>query len=486
MALVIYLDNTAGIPLYEQLYEKIKAEIVSGQMAYNSVLMPIRKMAEELKISRNTVDHAYQQLVCEGYLRSVQGGGYFVDYLEERFHTGDGAGKAQAAAILDVKAPPKLKYDFKYECKETSTFSWVKWRKYVLNAILEEECQGAVSYETNKGNYRLRQSLCQYLKNSRGVNATPEHIVVCAGTQYGIQIITSLLPEGNRTLAFEEPGYNGMIKVFKLAGYDVIPVPVETDNMDVEVLREKKCSLLYITPSHQFPTGIITSFSKRLELLEWAEENNAYIIENDYDNEFGYGEKKLPSLQSVDTAGRVIYVSTLTKVLSPSIRCAYFVLPDALLEKYNAMYNFFNASLPTYHQMALSDFINDGMLDKHVREMSVINRRKFEIIIDVFEEYANDAITMLGSPAGSHVLIKIPQCRDEESLIAHMKTKGIGLYGTREYWADKHNAPVNVFLFGYNSITVKNLERACMRFVKELLKYLDKHSTDTAHYAAVN
>ncbi|MGM9571995.1 MAG: PLP-dependent aminotransferase family protein [bacterium] len=465
---MIYLDIEKEEPLYKQLYEGIKTEIIAGSLKYNSVLMPIRKMAEELRISRNTVDHAYQQLVSEGYLRSVRGGGYFVDYLSDGFAAG-------ASETINKerrkKMPEKLKYDFKYECIESSAFPWTKWRKYVQNALLEEECLPEISYESNKGNYDLRENLCTYLSSMRGVKCSPAQIVICPGTQFAIHTILSVLPKREYRLAFEEPGYDGMKKVFVSGGMTVESIKVEDDGLDMRRVREKKCNLLYITPSHQFPTGVMTSLSKRIDILNWAEENDAYIIENDYDNEFSHTERKLPSLQSMDKSGRVIYVSMLTKVLSPSIRCAYFVLPKRLLKCYEEKFSFFNSSLPTYHQRALARFIDDGMLEKHVRAMARINKRKYDIIKQIFNRYSDGLVRIFKQPAGSHTLINIPLCQNEEDIIAYMRQNSIGLYGTKMYWQDKSKAAENVFLFGFNALNEENLRAGCLEFIRVLKEY---------------
>lgn len=367
---MIYIRNTGSQPLYEQVYEGIKKDIMDGTLKKGTALMPIRKMAEELQVSRNTVSHAYQQLVSEGYLRAVRGSGYFVDDCPE---TDEIYAVCRPQPVL--QPVPKLRCDFRYESISTQLFPWSKWQKYVHQALLKEECSEAISYAPNKGNDALRENLCIYLKTSRGVNCTPEQIVICAGTQFGLQIIASLLPARQYLLAFEEPGYGGMKKVFALSKFAIEPIQVLDDGMDMDAVRQKQCNLLYVTPSHQFPTGVVTSMEKRLEMLQWAEENDAFIIENDYDNEFGYRTQRVPSIQAMDQNGRVIYISMFTKVLSPSIWCAYFVLPKTLLPVYEKRYSFFNAALPTYHQVALADFIHDGLLEeRHMPKLCALRR----------------------------------------------------------------------------------------------------------------
>lgn len=465
---MIYVDANKQKPIYEQLYNGIRLEIVRKNIKYNYKLTSIRKLSEDLKVSRNTVDHAYQQLVSEGYLRAVRGAGYFVDYHEDKFET-----KNICIDKTHFESPKKLKYDFNFESMESSMFPWTKWRKYIQNALSLEECSDVISYESNKGNYELRESLCRYLRNSRGVNCTPEQIIISAGTQYGIQTLLSVLPKRKYKLAFEEPGYNGIKKVFANGDYEIESIPVLEDGIDLDEVKNRSCNLLYTTPSHQFPTGVTTSLEKRVQMLNWADENDTYIIENDYDNEFSYGERKLPSLQAISKNDRVIYISMFTKVLSPLIRCSYMVLPEALLKNYEDRFSFFNTSLPTYHQIALANFIDNGMLNKHIREMSVINKRKLDIIKDIFKNNGDGLISICGQPSGTHVLIKISECKSQDDLIAYMRKSSIGLYDTKQYWPNDGKAEKNVFLFGFNSMNEATLKKGCLKFVKELHRYFE-------------
>lgn len=463
---MIYVDTKMQGPLYEQLYDRIRFEIVKGNYKYNYKLTSIRKMAEDLKVSRNTVDHAYQQLVSEGYLRAVRGAGYFVDYHEEKIEP-----KNKYVEKCGCEAHRKLKYDFSYENMEASQFPWTKWRKYVQDALFLEESSNVICYESNKGNYALRESLCRYLRNSRGIHCNPEQIIIGAGTQYLLQILTNILPRKAYRLAFEEPGYNGIKKVFANGGYEIEPISVQDNGIDMDEVKRRSCDLLYVTPSHQFPTGVTTSLEKRVEMLKWANENDTYIIENDYDNEFNYGERRLPSLQAICHNDRVIYISMLTKVLSPLIRCAYMVLPNNLVKIYEDQFRFFNTSLPNYHQVALANFIDNGMLDKHIREMAGLNKRKLDIIRQIFDLYGEGQISLCGCPSGSHVLIKVVRCKNQNDLISYMRKNSIGLYSTRQYWSDKDKAEENLFLLGFNSMNEATLKSGCLNFVRALHRY---------------
>ncbi|SHJ34132.1 MocR-like pyridoxine biosynthesis transcription factor PdxR [Parasporobacterium paucivorans] len=458
---MIYMDKKCGIPLYEQLFDVLRQRILKGEMKKDSALKPIRVLAEEIDVSNNTVSKVYQQLVAEGYIRSVPGSGYYVEDLEAL----QGMRAATKAAMKEeaLASVPPLRHDFKYENINSASFPWTKWRRYMQNAILEESYEKEIGYECNKGNAKLREVICEYVNNSRGVNCCPDQIIISAGTQYAMDIITNILPIKDYVVGVEDPGYNGMRKIFSNKGYGIRALPMTDSGIDMDALDGSDCNLIYLTPSHQFPTGVTTSIKKRLQILEWAKKNNAYVIENDYDNEFVYGKKPLPSMQSLDE-GKVIYLSTLSKVLSPSHRCAYLVLPRPLVEIYEDKYKHYYAALPTYNQKALADFIRDGYLEKHVRKMSLINRRKYEILMRVMKEWLPEEVKLFVAPAGSHILMQVQGCTSQDSLISKMQEKGIGIYGTKSYWIDQENAPENIFMIGYNSLLEEDLEDACIEF----------------------
>lgn len=465
---MIYLDKSINKPLYEQLYEAIKQAIIEGELSKNKTLSSVRVMVKDLQVSRNTVERAYQQLLAEGYIRSVPGAGYYVqdianDYLN-KFSI-----EHKKTLEEEVKKKVTLKYDFEYASIDSELFPWDKWRKYVQNAILEEANHKEIAYETNKGNLLLRKNLCQYLKAYRGVNCTPEQIIICAGTQFGMEILTHILPHTKYNLAFEEPGFDGMRDLFLNRGYRMTPIPVLGDGIDLVALNNAECNLLYITPSHQFPTGVVTSISKRNKLLRWAYSNDAYIIENDYESEFRYGTKPVPSLQSLDQYDKVIYVGTLSKVLSPSIRCAYIVLPEQLLDAYDMGYGHFYSALPTYNQVALARFIEDGLLEKHVRKVVLLNERKYKVLKKAVKELLEKKVKICKQPAGVHTLVNIYGDKSQEEVIEEMRKASVGIYGTKQYWYDKAAAPENLFLLGFNSMSESQIIAGCKR-MQEVLK----------------
>lgn len=467
---MIYLDKSINKPLYEQLYEEIKQEIIMGELSKNKTLSSVRVMVKELQVSRNTVERAYQQLLAEGYIRSVPGSGYYVEDIANDYLNSYSIQHRKERKVSQPKKKEVLKYDFEYASIDSNLFPWDKWRKYIQNAILEEASHKEIAYEKNKGSLALRTSLCKYLRTYRGVNCSPEQIIICAGTQFGMEILTHILPNTKYKLAFEEPGFDGMPDLFLNRGYNITPIPVLGDGVDLVALNNTNCNLLYITPSHQFPTGTVTPISKRNKLLRWAYSNEAYIIENDYESEFRYGTKPVPSLQSLDQYDKVIYVGTLSKVLSPSVRCAYIVLPEKLLDAYDEQYGHFYAALPTYNQIALARFIEDGLLEKHVRKVVLLNERKYKVLTKTIKELLEEKIKICQQPAGVHTLVNIYSNKSQEEMIEEMKQASVGIYGTKQYWYHKANAPENLFLLGFNALSEAQIISGCQR-MQEVLKY---------------
>lgn len=471
---MICLNENDKKPLYEQLYLEIKNQIISGRIPKNTALSSLRVMEKELQVSRNTVDRAYQQLLAEGYIRSVPGAGYFVEDIENDYFNEATPIKKCRELSVNMTGRTKLKYDFEYASIDSELFPWPKWKKYIQNAILTESGSRAISYENNKGNMMLRKSLCGFLNRHRGVNCRPEQIVLCAGTQYAIDILTNLLTADRNRVAYEEPGYDAMRFIFEDKGYSVTSIPVLENGVDVELLSKTNCNLLYITPSHQFPTGVVTSISNRNKILKWAYQNDAYIIENDYDSEFRYGIMPIPSLQSLDRYNKVIYVGTVSKVLSPSIRCAYLILPDCLAELYDSKYRYFNAALPSYHQVALAQFIEDGLLEKHIRRVSTINERKYQVLLQAMKEYLQGEVEIFQQPAGVHTLVRFVNCNNQKEMLELMKAASIGIYGTKEYWRDQQHAREDIFLMGFNSMSEEDIRNGLRRMAQVLYqRYAD-------------
>lgn len=474
---MIYIDNNSSKPLYLQIYESIRESIIDGSMQKNSSLLPLRVLTKELNVSKNTVERAYQELLGEGLVRAVKGSGYYVEdiekifpktYIEEFLKKPDDSLSEDANTNSD-----RIRYDFRYSIGDTQFFPWSKWKQYIDDSILAEESVQFSKYETNKGFFPLRLELSNFLRRTRGVECTPEQVIICAGTQYALETILSLLPQGGKHVAFEEPGYMGMRNVFRNTRCDIKSVNIEDDGIDIDCILNNSTDIVYLTPSHQFPTGVTMSLEKRFKLLEWADKNDGLIIENDYDSEFTYKKRVIPSLQSLDKNDRVIYLGTLSKAISPSIRCAYYILPQRLLKIYEKKYRYYNSALPTFIQCALANFIKDGLLDKHIRRVSVLNEQKYKLLSEYLTKLLPKEVKIVGAPAGTHVLVQIDCCKNERDFINFMHEHKIGIHGSKKYW-NTNKAPENIFILGFSSIASKKMEKYVEHFATVLKEYISK------------
>ncbi|MGN0394013.1 MAG: PLP-dependent aminotransferase family protein [Coprococcus sp.] len=469
---MLIVDNNKKIPLYEQLFFEIRRLIISGEYKPDQQLKPIRVLADELEISHNTVIRAYQELVSEGYVRTVQGSGYYVEELATIKEL-----KNRDICYCDKDDTDELPihYDFHYDRFSTNLFPWSKWRRYLQQAIAEESYTDKIMYEENKGNYLLRKSICDHILKQRGIHCTPEQVVICSGTQYALNIIMDILPDISYNVGFEEPGYDGMRQIFLNRRCKISSVNVTEKGIDANQLERMDCNLLYITPSHQFPTGATLPMAKRLQILEWSRRNKVYVIENDYDCDFLFGERPLLSMQSLDRNGYIIYMNTFAKVLTPEIRCAFLVLPQHLVSVYDKKYSNYYSSLSGYEQRALYDFIEDGNLMRQSRKMANLSQRKNEIVRKVFKEQLCGIVEPYATNSGTHILVRIKGVNNPDDMIDQLRKRKIQIYSTHDYWHVKENEPKDLFLIGYSCIEEKELENACMELayaIKEILGIL--------------
>lgn len=449
--LMFQLDKHAQMPLYEQLYAAIKESIIERKILTKEKLPSKRKLAEFLNISQTTVELAYGQLLAEGYVLSKARVGYFVEdidtlaYVEQVEHT---------HAV--IKNEVEVTIDFNPGQIDTQYFPFTIWRKYMKDSIDEENAQ-LLLVGNAQGEFELRQEIANYLYQSRGVKCHPQQIVIGSGTEQLLPMIVHLL-ENKQTYAIENPGYTATHYIFQQQQQFTTPISVDDDGMDIQELNQSKATIAYVTPSHQFPTGAILSASRRVQLLNWASKNPLhYIIEDDYDSEFRYTGKPIAALQGMDQEGKVIYMSTFSKSLMPSLRIAYFVLPLNLLEKYNTIYNYYTCTVPRIDQHTLARFMQDGHFSKHLNRMRKIYRRKLEKILLHFKKYG-DKITISGEQAGMHLMIKANHPLNAVELSKLALSKGIRISPIENYLITKKKHYKNHLLLGFGGIPENQID----------------------------
>ncbi|WP_214825356.1 PLP-dependent aminotransferase family protein [Exiguobacterium sp. s28] len=441
--LTFSLEADSSVPLYEQLYLHIRQAIVDDTLTTGTKLPSKRKLGEFLDVSQTTVELAYAQLLAEGYIESLPRKGFYVLPQEELY-------VRRGSSVIEP-LPVKKTYEFDlYPSQiDTTAFPFERWRRH-LKQVVSEEHHDLLSLGSVQGDFVLRQEIATYLYHSRGVHCSPEQIVVGSGTEQLLPQLLELLPD-TTTFGIEDPGYPLTRQLFAHQRRTFIPIPVDESGVRVDVVEQAAIDALYVTPAHQFPTGTILSVSRRQRLLNWASEQQTYVIEDDYDSEFRYSGKPIPSLQSMDQNERVVYLSTFSKSLMPSLRIGYMVLPPPLLNRYRERYRHFTCSVPRFEQHTLAEFMATGDFEKHLNRMRKTYRRKLEIIIAAFKPY-EPIVSITGASAGLHVVLSVQTTKSSEELKRLAEAASIRINAMTDYRINSSDT-VPQLLFGFAALS---------------------------------
>lgn len=449
-----FIEKGKKTPIYKQLYDFYREEIHNGNMKEGTKLPSVRSLSQSLCISKNTVNEAYQQLMAEGYIESRVKKGYwvvhnleFLSNFKQREITGE---------VKDIPAAERLAINFQYGDIDLEHFPMKLWKKCLQDCLEINDNKDILLYGNKLGSIPLRKQIAAYLYRSRGIHCGYEDIIITAGTNQLIRTILSLFGNEKVAVAMENPGYDGVKHTVLREGCEILDVTVTEENgYDVQALKNSACKAAYITPSHQFPLGIIMPVSKRLELLKWAEEANAYIIEDDYDSEFRYEGAPVASLKALDRHDRVIYAGTFSKSFLPSVRISYMVLPKELMDRYNnGFIDSQNASSIFQHALAL--FMEKEHFDRHLRKMRKIYKDKHEMLISSLNKHMGEAINIIGEKAGLHLLINVHN-KDHSKLIKAAANQSIGIYSTVSYYSNK-SVDESPIILGFGGLTVQEIE----------------------------
>lgn len=450
------LDCSKNTPLYMQLYEYIKQEIENGTIKSDTKLPSKRKLANYLGISQNTIQTSYEQLCAEGYLESRPRIGMFVTKLEDNLLHNK---LTQDKNDINIKLRNDFEYsiDFSSGNVDLDNFPYNIWRRLTAQCLYSDDSK-LLLVGDSQGEEDLRGEISKYLFQSRNVRCIPEQIIIGAGIQY-LMILLCMILGKDYKYAIENPGYNRVRDVFKDQGIDFDPISIDENGICVEELRKSSARVVYVTPSHQFPYGMVMPISRRLELLKWCEEKDGYIIEDDYDSEFRYKGKPVPSLQGLDSNGNVIYIGTFSKSLIPSIRMSYLVLPIKLIEKYQETFKVYKQTISRLHQNTLYKFMKEGYFSSHINKMRTLYRRKHEILISAINRYMNEKVEIIGAKSGLHILLKVKNGMTEEELIQAAHKRKIKIYPTSIYYDDSLTTEFPIILLGFGGIKEIEIEK---------------------------
>ena len=464
---MISIDRTDKTPLYQQLFDSCRKEIISGAFPAGSRLPALRKLAKDLGVARNTVEVAYQQLVQEGYVSSKPGGGFIVEQLDlDEIALAQKQRKMERAAVQTMRshkekpyvASVDVPYDFTYGDLQDTWFPAETWRKLTADALFGEEAALANRYNDRMGDELLREELAVRLARERGVHCLPEQIVIQAGTQAALMNLMRLFDPANDTVTMEDPGFDGARIVFQRSGFSLAPLPVDCETgWNMNALEETDAALAFVTPSSQFPTGKIMPLGMRQNLLAWANKHDSFIVEDDYCREFRYDSRPLPSLQSLDAKGRVIYMGTLSKALSPALRLNYLVLPHEILERWNKAFEGFRSSIPWLSQTTLRLFMQNGHWERLLRRAQTCNKRKNNALLRAIDAHMRGKVEVVGAGSGLHILLRTRDERKPEELIGAALSEGVRIYDTSGYWIGKAPETFDYMLVGFSRIREEDI-----------------------------
>ncbi|MDQ1814492.1 PLP-dependent aminotransferase family protein [Massilia sp. CCM 9210] len=458
-------------PLFRQLYAQIKEAILRGTLSAGMQLPPTRELARLLAVSRQTVLNAYDQLSAEGYLHGAVGKGTFIsDHLAQAAPGPDAThapmrplsarGDAYATAMESVGFHQGKLRPFRVSMPSLDLFPFDVWSR--LKGRRWRHPDHHMGYSDPAGYAPLRELLCVYLRASRGVTCTPEQVIVTSGSQQGLFLLSQLLLDPGDRVWVESPGYQGASAPLFAAGANVCTVPVSADGMDVAygMAHYPDAKMVLATPSHQLPLGVTMSLQRRLELLRWATAKRAWIIEDDYDSEYRYTGPPLASLQSLDRAGCVLYVGTLSKVLFPGLRLGYIVAPPALVEpvvRAKAVMDRHTAIVP---QMVLADFMADGHFGRHIRRTRDAYAERRAALLAAIEARMGEQVTVGPSDAGLDLAVHFRRGHDEATVVARALEQGIETRAL-DYYVNRMATPACAFapglLLGFSSLTTAQI-----------------------------
>ena len=421
----MYLINQSNkTPLHLQLYAQIKKDIIDNYKVGDK-LPSLRKLASVYNLSRTTVESAYAQLVVEGYIESYPKKGYIVEDINASVFKSN----IKIEEVQDKKE--SFLYDFNPVALCKNNFPIKIWKR-LFNKYIDESLDFG-SYHNGQGEEGLRVQIAKYINKSRGVNCSANQIVIGCGFTHSMEVLAKLLDDRYTTLSIENPGYNMAKNAFLSHGYDIKKVSIDKHGIKVDELEKQNSRLVYVTPSHQYPTGVTMPVSNRYKLLAWADKNDGFIIEDDCDSELSYVNRPVPSLQGLDKSNRVIYIGTFSKSLSASfLRVSYMVLPKPLLEIYKNHYTRVFSTVPLMLQITLEKFISEGHWDKHLRKIRTINRKKHNLMKSLLEEKLGESVKIEAQGAGLAILINPNVAMNLSKLKTLAKKQRIKLYFAKD------------------------------------------------------
>lgn len=408
------LDRSGASPLYEQLYRALKADILSGALPGGSRLPSGRALAEHLGLSRVTVETAYAQLLAEGYLTSRPRAGYFVEQLTPQ---------ELPPRVSEPEAQPPEPETA--QSRSAQLFPFSVWARLMRGVLLDRR-QELLRPAPDAGLPALRQAVAAELYRQRGVHVSPEQVYIGAGAEYFYNLLIQFFGHG-RVYALENPGHRKIARVYQANQVAVRPIGMDADGVIPELLEQSGAEVLHISPSHHYPTGTVTPITRRQALMRWlTAQPGRYLIEDDYDSEFRFSGLPIPTIQSMDRSGRVIYMNTFSRTISPSLRISYMILPRTLLPQWQAAMGFYSCTVPSFEQMTLTRFLAEGYFEKHLSRMKKHYRAvRAQLFSVLHTPQAVRQCAVHDTDAGLHLVLELKNAPEPEALRALLRQSGL-------------------------------------------------------------
>ncbi|HEX6105914.1 MAG TPA: PLP-dependent aminotransferase family protein [Gemmatimonadales bacterium] len=435
-ALLLPLDPESATPLYRQLYDSLREAILSGRIAAGARLPSSRLLAAELRVSRNTVMLAFDQLVAEGYLEGAPRSGTRVPLELPGRHprvrprsrsAGPGLserGRLIAETPVHMRAGGTVPRPFRAGVPALDQFPRALWARLCARRW---RTASALGYGEVGGYGPLREAIADYVRAGRGARCSVDQVIVVNGSQQGVDLAARVLLDPGDVVWMEDPGYNGARVALLAAGARPVPVPVDFEGLVVDRGRElaPRARMAYVSPSHQFPLGVTMAAGRRLALLRWAAQAHAWVLEDDYDSEFRYDARPLACLQGMDEDGRVIYVGTFSKTLAPALRLGYLIVPEPLIDAFRAARAAADRHSPTMDQAVLADFLTEGHFARHVRRMRRLYAERQEALVAAVRERLDGVLEVRPSAAGMHLVGWLPEGVSDEEAAGRAAAAGV-------------------------------------------------------------
>ena len=471
---VVKLDARKKEPLFRQIYNGIRDSILEGRLTKGTALPSSRELAAQLNVSRMTVVNAFDQLLAEGYLTAVQGSGTFVsdDLPEEKqlarfqfavekprsksLHSPGTYLSAGGKRLTNIAGDSRNASDDKLRpfCPGVPALDqfpfevWAKLQRQVWRRATPQD----ISYGSAAGYGPLRKSIADYVQAFRGVRCEAAQVMVVSGTQQAIDVTSRLLIGDDDHVLFEDPGYRTARAAILAAGATVVPMPVDENGADVSygIRKYPRARMAYVTPSHQYPMGVTLSVERRMQLIEWAEQNQSVIVEDDYDSEYRYAQHPIPSLQGLDQSGRTVYIGSFSKVVFPAMSMGYAVVPPAMVGAFESALGLISRPPASIDQMVLNEFIGKGHFERHLRRMRKVHQERRTALVDSIEEHLAHKLQIVGSDAGLHCTARILGNQSDIAIAKRVRCRGIAMRALSECLLEKPQAAKRVK--GYNGL----------------------------------